>query len=354
MSSATGTGSTTETTGSGGSGGSGGQAGSTGGAGGGGAGGAAPQTSWLDATGRLPPTLEETGLYADLTDLGSYDERAILYQPGHALWSNGSVKQRFIVLPKGAQVDTQDRGAWQFPEGTVFFKTFSYEDEEAKDGLRPIETRVLQKTAEGWEFHAYLWARDRSSAKLLDGVFTTPVQVEYEGETFEHVVPARLDCRTCHESQPVRVIGFDELRLNSPLVAGGPSQLTSLYARGVLSELPDDPDEIVHADDTTREVLGYLQGNCAHCHNGWQGPSSAFDLRHDVALENLISVDTTSELLSGVRVVPGDPEASALFRALSRDAAFPDGAVMPPVGVDLVDRKAVALFRGWIEALDPP
>ncbi|HEU5072774.1 MAG TPA: hypothetical protein VFU02_01345, partial [Polyangiaceae bacterium] len=266
--------------------------GSAGGSGGSSAGGAAVGETWLDEPGELPPTLEETGLYDDLSDLNSYNRRAVPFRPEHALWTNGSLKQRFVVVPEGAQIDTSDRGAWQFPENTLFFKTFSYADAEAADGVRPIETRVLKKTATGWEYHAYLWADDRSTAELLDGIHTTPVEVEYEGERFDHIVPARLDCRKCHESQPVGAIGFDELRLNTPFEEGGSiTQLEALVSAGLLTELPDDPDAIEHEDETSARVLGYLQGNCAHCHNGWSGPSSAFDLRHDVAFENLINVD---------------------------------------------------------------
>lgn len=301
----------------------------------------------------MPPTLEETGLYTDLSDLNSYSSRAVLYRPTYPLWTNGSIKQRFVVVPEGEAIDTSDRKAWQFPENTLFFKTFSYVDEDAKDGLRPIETRVLKRTESGWEYHVYLWADDRSTAELLSGVYTTPVSVEYEGEQFDHVVPARLDCRKCHESQPVGVIGFDELRLNAPLEPGdSDSQLESLADAGLLSDLPDDPDTISDPDPITEQVLGYLQGNCGHCHNGWTGPSSAFDMRHDVALENLIDVDTTSELLTGVRVVPGSPEDSALYRALTRDPTIPNNTAMPPVGVDLVDSEAVDLVYEWIENLD--
>lgn len=331
--------------GSGGSGGSnaGGSAGS----------GAAVGETWLDEPGELPATLEETGLYDDLSDLSSYNRRAVPFRPEHALWTNGSFKQRFVVVPEGAQVDTSDRGAWQFPENTLFFKTFSYADADAADGVRPVETRVLKKTRAGWEYHAYLWADDRSTAELLDGIYTTRVEVEYEGERFEHIVPARLDCRKCHESQPVGAIGFDELRLNTPFEPGGSTtQLEELASAGLLSELPDEPDAIEHENAPTARVLGYLQGNCTHCHNGWSGPSSAFDLRHDVALENLINVDTNTELLTGVRVVPGSPEESALYKALTRDPELANTTAMPPVGVDLVDKDALDLFYEWIANLE--
>jgi hypothetical protein len=297
--------------------------------------------------------LSEVGLYSELADLGSYHERATPYRPGHALWTNGSSKQRFVVVPEGKAVDTSDRQAWQFPAGTLFFKTFSYPDDAEVDGVQPVETRMIRRTEEGFEYHVYLWEDDRSDAQLLDGISPEKVAVELDGDTFEHTVPARLDCRKCHESQPVNIIGFDELRLNSSYSSSdSETQLQTLFEEGVLSDPIEDPASIEHEDDTTRQVLGYLQGNCAHCHNGWSGPSSAFDMRYPVALQNLIEQETTSELVSGIRVVPGEPDESALVLAMRRDE-IATAQPMPPLGVDRRDDVALSLIEDWISNLDP-
>ena len=69
--------------------------------------------------------------------------------------------------------------------------------------------------------------------------------------------------------------------------------------------------------------------------------------------ENLIGVETTSELFGGLRVSPGDPDESALYRGLVRDIEEGDAQPMPPVGVQRVDPEAVTLFYDWISALDP-
>jgi len=355
--------STTDSTSLGGSGGSGGSADSGGsggsGTGGGGTGsggdaGSSGGTWWLSSpVGSPPELLSEVGLYQDSGDLGSHHPRAVPYEPRHVLWTNGSEKQRFVVVPEGETIDTSEREAWQFPQGTLFFKTFSYPDDEQSDGLLPIETRMIRRTESGFEYYAYLWDEDRTDAELLDGVSPVRVEVESDGETFEHTVPARLDCRKCHESQPVTIIGFDELRLNSKLASSdSETQLEALADRGILSEAPSDPAVIEHDDPTTEAVLGYLHGNCAHCHNGWSGPSSAFDMRYPVALENLIAQETTSGLISGIRVVPGDPRESALVKAFSREGVD-DAQPMPPLGVDLRDDAALALIEGWIADLEP-
>jgi hypothetical protein len=318
--------------------------------------GAGPR-SFLDSdlVGPLPDRLSELGLYPELPSRETWHERAAYYEPRYPLWSNGSDKQRFIVLPLGASVDTSSP-SWEFPSGTTFFKTFSYPDggRSSTDGAarRAIETRVLRRTDEGYEFAAYRWNEDQADAELLDGQKPVRVSIEIDGESFEHQIPSRLECRTCHESQDARVIGFDALRLNHALAGTDDTQLTGLFEREVLSELPDDPGSIEHDDPRTREVLGYLQGNCTHCHNGSDGPSSAFDLRFPVALENLIGIETTSELFGGLRVSPGDPEASALYKGIARDVEDGDAQPMPPVGVQRVDAEAVTLIYDWISSLD--
>ena len=98
-------------------------------------------------------------------------------------------------------------------------------------------------------------------------------------------------------------------------------------------------------DERTAEVLGYLRGNCVHCHNG----RTVFDLRQEVALENLIDQPTASSGVEvGIRVVPGDPEASVLLAVLDGES----DTTMPPLGVQIRDESAIRKVREWIRELD--
>ena len=296
----------------------------------------------------FPDAPSEVGLYPDTTNRDDWTPSVSLFEPAHALWTNGSEKQRFVSLPVGATVDTS-QADWVFPVGVIFFKTFSYRALD-EDSL-PIETRALRKTAEGWEYAVYLWDDEGADAALLDGSIPVKVAVSHQGDQFEHEVPSTLQCRMCHESQEPRVIGFDELRLNAPLSGDTATQLAELAEAGILSELPPAPDEIVHEDELTESVLGYFQGNCVHCHNGSFGAASAFDLDHSVALENIIGVETPSELVGGIRVTPGLPDESGLFLAVSRNSEVTTAQPMPPIGVQRVDEVAVDMIRRWILAL---
>lgn len=294
-----------------------------------------------DLQGPLPERLSELGLYPILAQRTKVHSRAIAYEPRYPLWSNGSAKQRFVVLPRGATIDSS-KTPWEFPEGTLFFKTFSYPEETR--GERAIETRVLRRARDGYEFATYRWNEAQTEAELLDGKKSVPVSVELGAERFDHEIPSTLQCRSCHESQVTSVLGFEALQLNHRPQGANQTQLVALFERGVLKTLPNPAPKISADSELEREVLGYLQGNCVHCHNGSDGPASAFDMSYPVALKNLIGVETTSELFGGLRVSPGDPKGSALYRGIVRDVEGGDAQPMPPLGVQRVDPAAVTLF----------
>jgi hypothetical protein len=271
---------------------------------------------------------------------GSLSSRAIAYQPRYPLYSNGSEKERHLVLPRGEAV-VRGSGPWSFPAGTLFFKTFDF-------GQGPVETRVMRFEGSGWDYAVYLWSDESEDAFLLDGRSPTPVTVWDGRVAFEHRVPSHRQCRECHESSPVEVLGFRELQLTDP--DGGTEVLRTLAERGVFADgAPSAPALISAPHALDEEVLGYIEGNCVHCHNGSQGVSSSFDLGHTVALEAMIDQETQSSASApGVRIVPGQPSDSILFLALSGETIDPEVKQMPPVGVEWRDYEAVELFRTWI------
>jgi hypothetical protein len=307
----------------------------------------------------LPATIEELGLYPDPADRTGAHPKAMAYDTAHPLWSSGSLKQRYIVLPPGESIDPSSPDAWSFPDGTLFAKTFSYPGAAEAGAERPIETRIIRWLDGEVEYAVYRWDDAGTSAALTAIDRPIRVAVSAFGESFEHVIPARLDCRKCHESQPVRVLGFDELGLAEPPVrrdSEAPVAAASLdgwVELGVLSAAPAEPRLIRHEDALTQSVLGYIEGNCTHCHNGGTEASASYDLRYTVALESLIDRDTEGEALSGLRIASGDPEQSALFLALRREDR--DGIQpMPPVGVERRDEAAIELFGEWISSLAAP
>jgi glucose/arabinose dehydrogenase len=301
-----------------------------------------------DPLGPVPLKLSDTGIFADSKHTRPI-ARAIRYEPSLPLWTNGSEKERWLLLPEGGQIDNTRRDHWEFPVGTLLFKTFSYTGEDAQ--VR-VETRLLRRMRDGWDYQAYKWRGD--DADLLSLERSLPVTNKPSDTLkFKHEIPSRFDCRSCHESNETPVIGFDELRLSGS--ESGESQLAALAAQGVFKQpIPSEPDRVSDADPTTRKVLGYLHGNCAHCHNASENTMSKLDLTHGNALANLIGKETEgSGQASGVRVTPGAPERSILYLAMSGEGDDPELQAMPPVGVQKRDTTAIKMIRGWISSLAP-
>lgn len=292
----------------------------------------------------FPADFADVGLYPAPPQWDEVPAVAVRYEPVWPLWSNGSEKHRYLVLPEGGVIDNAQE-PWVFPPGTLIFKTFLYPAED--DGLVPVETRILRLTeTDGWEYAVYLWSADGSQAEQLDFDLPTPVHVDLDGG-FTHTVPAELECRSCHESSFSEALGLSNLQLADAL--------PELQAAGLLAEPPPAaPERIEHASEATRQILGSWHGNCVHCHNGTDGPSSSFDLRYDVALQNTIDRETESSAsAAGIRIVPGEPEESILFLAVSGETDDPEVKEMPPVGVDVLDGDHIEALRRWILELPP-
>ena len=132
--------------------------------------------------------------------------------------------------------------------------------------------------------------------------------------------------------------------------------------RGLLRNLPsgmlESPPRIAAATPVERAALGYLHGNCGHCHNDNGSPPPV-----DLVLAQSVSGkgDVMRSLLgassryraAGMRaaaavIEPGRPEASLLaLRMRSRSPL----TQMPPLGSVIPDHDAIDLLSAWIAAL---
>ena len=215
-----------------------------------------------------PPSLRETGLYADW-DTKTVGPEKLHFVPQYPLWTDGAIKTRWMELPAGTFIDASDPDVWQFPVGTRVWKEFRFS--------RRAETRYIEHTAEGWKYATYAWTEDESDAPLAPerGVARSVV---IRG-TVRHGIPSRSDCKSCHEGSPPRILGFSALQLSAdrdpyaphaePL-AEGTITLPTLIARGLVRGLPaslsDGAARISGQSPTARAALGYLHGNCGYCH----------------------------------------------------------------------------------------
>ena len=309
----------------------------------------------------LPQRLSETGLF----EPGTATPRAgvLAFAPQYPLWSDGSRKRRWIALPPGSAIDAAQIDAWEFPVGTKLWKEFGFE--------RTIETRYIERLTDGsWRFATYVWNAAGTEAVLApdDGVVIDAPAAPGG----RYTVPSRNDCLACHEGAAVPVLGFSALQLSAdrdPLAphADAPGtalpDLRSLAASGWLRNLPPAalavPPRIVAPSPTARAALGYLHGNCGHCHNA-AGALSGVELvlaqqadpaarSSDGVLQSLLGHSSRFRAhgsASAQRIAAGrNGESVVTLRMKSQNPL----ARMPPLGVQVVDTAGVALIERWID-----
>lgn len=285
----------------------------------------------------LPERLAEVGLFEDIATRKPYAD-LVAYVPNHPLYSNGLDKERYLYLPEGMKIQVGSAEPWTFPVGTVLVKTFLYQGS-------PVETRLIFRTSDGWDYGAYQWLPDGSNAHVLEGNWAE-VPLTLDGGELVHTIPARLDCRTCHETHEAvaasPVLGISSLQADTDLVEAE-----------VFSETPDTTSPTGRTDEESA-ALSYFVGNCISCHNGGDTINSSFSLYPEHAVANTVNQPTESETGEGIRVVPGDPEQSVLY-VTAVDAWSPHYRgpfkAMPPIGVDVADPNAKSVFGTWIEGL---
>lgn len=301
---------------------------------------------WLvhDPLAELPAKLSDVGIYQE-RDVSNPLQPAVAYEPGYPLWSDGGKKFRSVVLPEGSSIDASDADNYVFPLGTLIFKTFAFKTAHSPNVEVPVETRLLRLKEDGWELSAYAWNDTATNAELLDLKRAQSREVlSDDGEAVEHAIPSRLECKQCHESAASEVLGINELQLAKS------GSLDDVLAR--LEPPPRKPYRALpERGPLTTDVLGYLAGNCVHCHNGSNGAASSFDLRPDVALDNVINQPTESSATAdGLRIVPGKPDESILYLGVKGGTEL-EVKDMPPIGVALRDASAIQLLADWILAL---
>lgn len=305
------------------------------------------------------------GLYAD-SNCEVLAEGVMSFSPQYPLWSDAVSKERYVYLPPGETIDVRDPDAWAFPVGTRFWKHF-----QTEDGRR-LETRVLEKTADlngepGWAFETYVWneAGDdvtRVTEGLRDVLGT------------QHDIPEEDDCSECHSGGDNDweaslgqgelldlALGFGAIQLNH---GGSDTTLESLTADGWLSGTVSVTDAVIPGDATARAALGYLHANCGSCHGGGK-PAKELTMSVPVATSRVEDTPTYQgnvdeatdpnsratglEEMPAIRIVPGDPDNSALvWRMMQRTR---DDAPMPPVATDVVDDAGANAVAAWIESL---
>jgi uncharacterized repeat protein (TIGR03806 family) len=305
------------------------------------------------------------------------------YDLNTALYSDGALKLRYVYIPHGQQAQYRTEGVFEFPVGTVLIKTFAFAADmrQPTENVRFLETRLLIRRAEGWFAYPYVWNEAQTEARLSPIGATVPVNfVNDQGveTSLDWAVPNRNQCKGCHDlAGELTPIGPSARNLNRPILLlegiypqgdetliirqGEASQLAAWRLREILNTAPRDAPRVPNAYNPASGTLeararAYLDVNCAHCHNP-QGPAhtSGLDLRwsqSDPAQWGVGKRPVAAGRGSAgfeFAIEPGHAERSILlYRMRSTDP----GVMMPELGRQRVDERAVALIDEWIAGMD--
>lgn len=324
-----------------------------------------------------PATLSQTGCFSDLAKL-TPAPGLLRYELNAPLWSDGSAKARWIVLPGDGAVPvapqkmtlpTDDLAAATLPIGSLVIKHFALGTAPiGQAGSVPVETRFMRRDAAGWVFLTYRWRADGKDADLVHTGSAADFALPAGGKQTWHQ-PSVDQCKTCHQgpngAEPLGLSAAQWNRLVGP--PAKPQQQLALFAAwGLLSGYAGDPAK--HGDLPPQDLLPnttdpqsvdahartWLHVQCASCHRPGGSSQAALDLRTGAPLSASKACDVTPAFgdlgLADARVIaPGKPQASVL---LARVQSPPGSAVfMPQLGVSVVQPQAAKLLETWISQL---
>ncbi|HYD47317.1 MAG TPA: SO2930 family diheme c-type cytochrome, partial [Terriglobales bacterium] len=300
------------------------------------------------------------------------NDGVVPYDLNTQLFSDYTVKRRFVYMPPGTSAIYDEDNSFDFPVGTALIKTFAYPHDlrQPQAGDELIETRLLVRREHGWVALPYLWNENKTEARLRVIGATVPVSgIQLDGElrTVSYSVPNANQCKGCHNEHGdiTAPLGPKARHLNKDYDYNGTveNQLTHWSYRGILSGAPspDSAPKIVPFDDPSAGTLeararGYLDVNCGGCHNP-SGPARTSGL--------FLTIDETDPTHLGIckspvaagrgtggfhsDIVPGSPDTSILtFRMRSTEP----GIAMPELGRRAVHAEGVQVVSDWIASLE--
>ncbi len=308
--------------------------------------GSAPTTP---VTNVLATRLSETGC-VDPSDPTIPDDGLIPYTVNTPLWSDGAGKHRWLAIPEGAKVTIQDNGDLEFPIGTVFIKTFSFQD-------LPVETRLFMRHSDGsWAGYSYEWNDELTDAQLLPAGKTKVI-----GEGITWNFPSRAQCLQCHTEAAGFTLGPEVAQLNGmhfyPSTGREVNQLATWdhigLFEGGLPALPADLPALVRFSDDSAPLVqrarSYLHANCSNCHRP-NGPAQAnIDFRFSSAINEVGVCDALPQqgdlgVANAHLLIPGDPFNSII--SLRMHAL--DVHRMPPLATSVIDEEGTSVIDDWI------
>ena len=319
----------------------------------------------------IPTHLSDLGLFSG-AGVPADPDVLLPYSVQSPLWSDGATKDRWVMLPAGAQIGFSEHGAWEFPVGSAFIKHFGIVvDERFPERRRPLETRLFVHSAPDTYYGiTYKWNDEGTDAVLL-----RERRVEYVGiidaegrlRQQRYTYPSPADCMTCHNEAAGRALGVRTAQLNGTMKyeSGYANQLLTwaqlglfgdtLSPRGLDAEAIEAFPRLAPLDDESRSledrVRSYWESNCSMCHGVDPSIRATWDARYTTPLDEqgvLGGEPLSSPTNDDAIIWPGDPSRSVLFR---RGNTTNPNRKMPPLGRSQIDLEYVELLSRWIQSL---
>ncbi|MBY0400144.1 thrombospondin type 3 repeat-containing protein, partial [Myxococcota bacterium] len=304
----------------------------------------------------FPNLLSQTGLFLSTAQL-TPATGLIEYDVASPLWSDGSLKRRWLALPGEGRIGFHAREAWQFPIGTVFVKHFDLP--RAGGGTRRVETRVFLRQKERWAGVTYRWNASGTDATLQTSALDETIDLGSGTSQLWHY-PSTSECLTCHTAAAGRVLGVRTRQLagNRAYPFGSQAQIDAWNCAKLFDFDIRDKSRYAFAralsDATATRTLrarSYLAANCEHCHQPTGPAPGNLDLRFTRAASqwNAIGVPPSEGNLGIVnarRIAPGNVSTSIL---LVRQSAI-DPLIRMARGTRTPDSAAVTLLSDWIQS----
>jgi hypothetical protein len=298
----------------------------------------------------IPQLLSQTGFYSAIGSRTT-DTAAKPFTVNSPLWSDGSLKKRWVILRPGRKIPwVDDTDFFNYPDSTVFVKAFLHV--RAPGDTIYWETRFLVKKADtaeyaqNWWGFSYRWNTAQTDANLVNiesGANAVLSVKDNQGHTTykKWRFPAQADCNQCHQvysgthSTPTAavlpgrgVMGFYPAQLKRPSQTAAGNQVLDLFTAGVFSGAQPNAASLAKRfigvaeaidpglTDMQRRVVvdnmarSYLAANCSGCHSDRSakiGTTAArvppnfdyFDLRqHDVPFDQIQSTGLLADTAS--------------------------------------------------------
>jgi mono/diheme cytochrome c family protein len=308
----------------------------------------------------LPPTLADTGAFADLATL-TPNAGIVPYNINVPFWSDNARKTRWFSVPDTNRTIGFNADAnWSFPTGAVWIKHFELElTNGVPESARRLETRFIVRNSSGVYGVTYRWDSPTNATLVPEAGLDEAFLVHDGGTTRTQVwhYPGRAECLACHTSQGGLALGFNTPQMNSEFDygAGPENQIAALSRVGYFSTAVSNLNTLRALANPTNtaysldyRVHSYVAANCSQCHQPG-GPSAAsWDARITTPLSqagiingalNNDAGDTNNRVIK-----PGSLANSMLLSRISRRGA----GQMPPIASNELDTYAIALVSAWI------